>query len=234
MEEAWFYFEAGERRGPVTIEELVGALLSAPNPREVLVWREGMADWQPSGTVPEVQRKLPSAMPPAPPPPMPPAVPRAVPPSPSVPRVASPQPASAPVAPAFYKTAENVAKLYRRLVVLIGIQLLLGAFRMPLAVTMEPSGAAIALLLLLAVVYLVVLVMIISTTYRLAGQLGEGVPALWAAAMFLPCINIIMLLVLSSRAQTWCRRHGIKVGLLGPTRESIEELKRRGDTSHFD
>jgi GYF domain 2 len=231
MEEAWFYFEAGERRGPVTIEELVGALLSAPNPRDVLVWREGMADWQPAGTVPEVQRKLPSAMPPAPPSPMPPAVPRAVPPLPPVPRVASPEPVIAPV---FYKTAESVAKLYRRLVVLIGLQILLGVLRFPLAVATDASGAAAVILLLLLVVDLVVLVMIISTTYRLAGQLGEGVPALWAAAMFLPCVNIIMLLVLSSRAQSWCRRHGIKVGLLGPTRESIEELKRRGDTSHFD
>ncbi len=231
MEEEWFYFEAGERRGPVTVESLAGALLSAPNPRDVLVWREGMAGWQPAGTVPEVQRKLPSAMPPAPPPPMAPAVPRAVPPPPPVLRVASPEPVIAPV---FYKTAESVAKLYRRLVVLIGVQILLSVFRAPLAVATESSGVATALLLLLVVAYVVVLVMSISTTYRLAGHLGEGVPALWAASMFLPCVNIIMLLVLSSRAQTWCRRHGIKVGLLGPTRESIEELKRRGDTSHFD
>lgn len=228
MEEAWFYFEAGERRGPVTIEELVGALLSAPNSREVLVWREGMADWQPSGTVPEIQRKLPSAMPSAPPPPMPPAVPRAVP--PAAPRV-SPQPASVAVPIA---TAENVAKLYRRLVILVGLQLLFGVLRGPLIVATDASGAATAVLLLAAVLYLVVLVMIIVTAYRLAQNLGEGAPVLWAIMMFLPCINIIMLLVLSSRAQTWCRRYGIKVGLLGPTRESIEELKRRGDTSHFD
>lgn len=228
MEAAWFYFEAGERRGPVTVEELVGRLLSASNPREVLVWREGMADWQPAGTVPEVQRKLPSAMPPAPPMPMPPAVPRAAPPPPPV---LSPQTVSAPVS---YETAERVAKLYRRLVVLIGLQILLGGLRLPLVAASDPSGAMMALLLLLFAADLVVLVMAISTTYRLARLLGEGVPALWAAAMFLPCINIIMLLVLSSRAQAWCRRHGIKVGLLGPTRESIEELKRRGDTSHFD
>jgi hypothetical protein len=51
--------------------------------------------------------------------------------------------------------------------------------------------------------------------------------------MFLPCINIIGLLVLSSKAQAWCRQYGIKVGFFGPTKESIEELRRRGLTSDF-
>jgi hypothetical protein len=52
--------------------------------------------------------------------------------------------------------------------------------------------------------------------------------------MFLPCVSIIVLLVLSSKAQSWCKRYGVKVGLLGPTQESIEELRRRLMTSHFD
>jgi hypothetical protein len=34
------------------------------------------------------------------------------------------------------------------------------------------------------------------------------------------------LLALSASAQSWCRRHGVKVGLLGPIKESIEELRR--------
>jgi hypothetical protein len=52
--------------------------------------------------------------------------------------------------------------------------------------------------------------------------------------MFLPCINILTLLVLSSKAQSWCRRYGIRVGFLGPTKESIEELRRRVMTSPFE
>jgi hypothetical protein len=52
--------------------------------------------------------------------------------------------------------------------------------------------------------------------------------------MFLPCINILVLLVLSSKAQAWCQRYGLRVGFLGPTKESIEELRRRLMTSSFE
>jgi hypothetical protein len=87
--------------------------------------------------------------------------------------------------------------------------------------------------LLVAPVLLVLLVVIAVTAYKLTRHLGEGLPVLWAIAMFLPCINIIGLLVLSSKAQAWCRQYGIKVGFFGPTKESIEELRRRGVTSDF-
>ena len=59
-------------------------------------------------------------------------------------------------------------------------------------------------------------------------------PVLWAIAMFLPCINVISLLVLSAKAQAWCKQHGVKVGFFGPTKESIEELRWRLLTSPFE
>ncbi len=52
--------------------------------------------------------------------------------------------------------------------------------------------------------------------------------------MFFPCLNFLVLLALSLVAQAWCKRHGIKVGFLGPTRKSIEELRRSLSTSVFD
>jgi hypothetical protein len=76
-------------------------------------------------------------------------------------------------------------------------------------------------------VLLVVLVAIAVTAYQLTLLMVEGSPVLWAIAMFLPCLNVLMLLVLSSKAQDWCRRYGVKVGFLGPTQESIEELRRK-------
>ena len=133
---------------------------------------------------------------------------------------------------ALVENAEAIARLYRRLVLLVGVQLLFSFLRVPL-VTAVPAVAA----LMGAIVLLVLLgtsVGLALTAYALTEHMGTGMPVLWAIAMFLPCINIISLLVLSSKAQTWCKQHGVKVGLLGPTKESIEELRRRLLTSHFE
>jgi len=129
---------------------------------------------------------------------------------------------------AIVQNAETIARLYRRLVLLVGLQILLSMLRVPLALA-SPAMAALVILALLAST-----IAIVVTAYQLTDQMGTGSPVLWALAMFLPCVNIISLLVLSSKAQTWCRQYDIKVGLLGPTRESIEDLRRRMLTSHFD
>ncbi len=132
-----------------------------------------------------------------------------------------------------FDDAEAIARLYRRLVLLVGAQLLVGTFSRTLAGPEISQGMAV-LTLIISVGLLGISVAMVVTTYRLARYLGAGAPVLWAVAMFIPCINILVLLALSSRAQTWCRQYGIKVGLLGPTKESIEEVRRRGTTSAFD
>jgi hypothetical protein len=129
--------------------------------------------------------------------------------------------------------AEAIAKLYRRLVLLVGLQLLLGVFAQTLP-AMGSSMVAGLLSIVVLVGLLCILAMLAVTAYKLTEHLGTGLPILWAIAMFLPCINIITLLVLSSKAQTWCRQYGIKVGFLGPTPESIEEVRRRAVTSKFE
>jgi cell division protein FtsX len=129
--------------------------------------------------------------------------------------------------------AEAIAKLYRRLVLLVGLQIVLGL----LAQTLPAMGGSMVAGLLSIVVLvglLCILAMLATTAYKLTEHLGAGTPILWAIAMFLPCINILTLLVLSSKAQTWCRQYGIKVGFLGPTPESIEEVRRRAVTSKFE
>jgi hypothetical protein len=128
--------------------------------------------------------------------------------------------------------AETIAKLYRRLVFLVGLQILLGFFQLPAQA--NSSRAASPLGCVVGLVALAVLGATAVTAYKLAGHLEAGAPLAWAIAMFLPCINILVLLVLSSKAQSWCQRYGIKVGLLGPTKQSIEELRRRILTAPFD
>ena len=125
--------------------------------------------------------------------------------------------------------AERIAVLYRRVVLMVGAQLLGGFLGRTLGAGAQagesPALGILSLLVLLAAFAAGVANAVF--TYQLMGELGASVPWLWAIGIFIPCLSIIVLLVLSSRAQAWCKEHGIKVGLLGPTKESIEQLKRQ-------
>jgi predicted permease len=133
---------------------------------------------------------------------------------------------------AIVENAETIARLYRRLVLLVGFQILVSFLRVPLMTA--PAGMVFPLALVFLVLVIGSAVALAVTAYRLAEQMGLGRPLMWALKMFLPCINIISLLVLSSKAQAWCKQYDIKVGLLGPTKESIEDLRRRVMTAPFD
>jgi hypothetical protein len=56
--ERWFFAQGGQRRGPVPLTNLVESVLGQPEPRAVLVWRKGFADWTRAEDVPEVERRL--------------------------------------------------------------------------------------------------------------------------------------------------------------------------------
>ena len=43
--ERWFFAQGTQRRGPVPFQGLVETVLAQPDPRAVLVWRKGFADW---------------------------------------------------------------------------------------------------------------------------------------------------------------------------------------------
>jgi uncharacterized RDD family membrane protein YckC len=50
----WFYARNNQQNGPVTIDALLNLLRSGHVQPGDLVWREGMANWQPVGLVPEL------------------------------------------------------------------------------------------------------------------------------------------------------------------------------------
>jgi hypothetical protein len=133
---------------------------------------------------------------------------------------------------AIVENAEAIARLYRRLVLLVGVQLLLSFLRAPMV--MAAPSAAVPLSVVFILLFVGSAVALAATAYTLTDHLGAGIPILWAVAMVLPCINIVVLLVLSSKAQAWCKRYGVKVGLLGPTKASIEDLRRRMITLPFE
>ena len=134
--------------------------------------------------------------------------------------------------------AEAIAKIYRRLVLLVGGQLLLGFLVQMMGamagMVSKSANTFFCIVGLFGLMAVAASVFIAITAYKLAGRLRAGPPILWAVAMFLPCISIITLLVLSAKAQSWCRLHGVKVGFFGPTKESIEELRQRSTTSVFE
>lgn len=208
MSTQWFYLRGEERVGPFTLEELIQVLQATPDPHGVLVWDPRRADWQPAGSVVEIAGQLP-------------------PPLPALP------PRNLAVQPVPFETAEKIAQLYRRLVLLVGAQIVLSFF---ILVIPEGSESTVVAVFAIVIVLLVLglSIALVVTTYRLARELGSGTPALWAVGMFMSCISIFVLLALSHKAQVWCRQYGIKVGFFGPTKESIAELKRRGMTSAFD
>lgn len=114
---------------------------------------------------------------------------------------------------------EAVARNYRNLVLLVGLQILLAVL---LQVVTEPVVA----LVLLAVLFTVAIAMVVFV-YKLMSGLDAGSPILWALASLVPLVNLLVLAAISSKAQTWCKRHGIKVGLLGPTASSLAEFRLR-------
>lgn len=50
----WFYVEAGERRGPVSEADLKVLISQGVVLADTLVWRQGLADWAPAETLPEL------------------------------------------------------------------------------------------------------------------------------------------------------------------------------------
>lgn len=57
----WFYAQGGQQAGPVPLEQLLQMVASGQLSPADLVWREGMVNWQPLGSLPEF------GAPPAPP-----------------------------------------------------------------------------------------------------------------------------------------------------------------------
>jgi hypothetical protein len=69
MEQRWYYSRPGaldgKRLGPVSWEQLAAHAGNGTLERDDLVWREGLPDWQPAGSVPGLFATAPPASPPA-------------------------------------------------------------------------------------------------------------------------------------------------------------------------
>jgi uncharacterized membrane protein YhaH (DUF805 family) len=48
----WYCLVNGKKEGPYTLEAFRGMAAAAPPPQDMLVWTDGMAEWQPLGATP--------------------------------------------------------------------------------------------------------------------------------------------------------------------------------------
>jgi len=62
--------------------------------------------------------------------------------------------------------------------------------------------------------------------YRLSRNIDVGPPVLWAFGSILGCIGVLVVLRLCHYATQWFRKQGLKVGLLGPTSESLAAYEK--------
>lgn len=214
----WFYTDGTTRHGPVSPDALRAALVALPDPRRVLVWRDGMATWAPVDSIAELAGVTAGL-----PPPVPTDTSSGVRTSPVG---ASSATQDSPDTDA--RSIEAGALLYRQLVCLVGVQLIYGVAAMVLSPGVVGETLAVLAGIPMALVGLALMVAIAVTAYRLSRHIDKGVPALWAVLMFVPCLNLLGLLILSQAAQIWCARYGIQVGLLGPTRASLAWLREEG------
>jgi len=197
MEPIWYFLDGVTCKGPFSAAELVTALLATSDPRMTKVWREGMGEWERAGTVAELAGKLPPRLP-------------------SNRYAVSAAVAATPLdALTSMEDAAPVARLYRRLVLLVGCQILI-SFGGTLIQATQPSDVAALIALLGLAAQLVIVVLMVITGYGLTKRLDAGAPVLWAIGMLIPLLNILVLLAISSKANAWCKARGIPVGLLGP------------------
>ncbi len=122
---------------------------------------------------------------------------------------------------------ENLARNFKWLVLWFGVQLL-----MPVGQLVLPVVPGSPVDIVNAVVLVVALATLVALAYygaRTAAALGSSVGWLWGLAMFFPCVNVITLLGLSTKATATCRAAGMRVGLLGPKLRADGSFEKLGE-----
>lgn len=112
----------------------------------------------------------------------------------------------------------QLAVTYRRTVMLLGSSWIVAA--------LSPGRGVIGTMV--GVLLFALSVAMAVHGYRLARLLGLVLPPAWGIMLFVPLVNLITLLVLSSKSTAYCRERGVRVGLLGPRLDDIERLGESG------
>jgi hypothetical protein len=215
----YHYSVNGQQMGPVTEEQLRQMVAAGTLSAESLVWKEGMAEWQPVATV------LPGI--------------GGAPVQCSVCKQTFPvdqtlqiggQTVCAGCKPTFVQgmregaigvrdnSLYEVARGQRKVLMCFAALLTCNIAQVAVGAVAPPAAIFFALGSLVALIFSVIAV------YRLAKALGYTA-IIYAIAMIIPCINLLTLLVVVSRATQCLKQGGVKVGLLGASKQTIESLR---------
>lgn len=94
-----------------------------------------------------------------------------------------------------------------------------------LSVAIRPDAPVLASILV-PLVYLVILISAPVLVYRMAKSLGSRFAWGYAIMLFIPLVGMISMLILNSRATARLRDSGLRVGLMGVSRESLDNLNK--------
>lgn len=136
----------------------------------------------------------------------------------------SPSPAASAPAEDPVDALEQTVAVYRQLVLLVGGVIAAGITR-ALFRALVPPALDVVVEAGFAVAATGLLVFLSLTAYQLARRLDAPLPGAWALAIWIPGVNLIVLFLLSQKAQAWCTRHGIAVGLLGPYKGALDWMR---------
>jgi hypothetical protein len=217
----FYYSLNGQQQGPVTETQLRQLVAAGTLREDALIWREGMPEWQPFSAIlgGGAAASVPC----------------------SVCKQTFPidqtiqygdEIVCAGCKPQFVQALKEgvgnsgqnlyaIAINQRRLLLTFGFQILCNATEFFVGAT----GAAAPIVAVAALILWVVgVVCSIIFMYRLASALSlAGV--LYAILMIFPCIGLITLLIVSSRATKALKTAGVKVGLFGVSSRTIAQLK---------
>lgn len=216
----YHYSLNGQQLGPVTEEQLRQMVAAGQLNASTLVWREGLADWQPLGAViPGITSNAVQC-----------SVCKQTYPVDQTLQIGG-QTVCAGCKPRYMQelregaagagkneTLYNVA-LHQRRVLMCFLALLMFNIAQLTVSAAFPMVAPI-----LGVGSLAAMIFGVFAVYRLAKTLGYTA-ILYAISMIIPCINLLTLLVVISRATKVLKEGGVKVGLLGVSRATIEQLR---------
>jgi hypothetical protein len=212
----FYYSLNGQQQGPVSEEQLRQMVATGAIGPETLVWREGMADWLPvtsvvTGVTSTVRCSVCGQMFP-----------------PDQTLTISGKVVCATCKPRFVQGMREgvvgqdgslyaIALNQRKLILAFGVQLIFYFARVA-------SVAVPPLALIFSVAILGTLMFMMVYIYRLAKAMGQ-MGFLYAIVLIFPCLGWLILVMIVSRATSALKRAGVKVGLFGVSKQTLEQLR---------
>jgi hypothetical protein len=215
----FFYSLNGQQQGPVSEDQLRQMVVTGALSPDTLVWREGMADWQPlasvvTGISSTVRCSVCGQMFP-----------------PDQTLTIGGKVVCANCKPTFVQGMREgvvqdsslyaIALNQRRLILAFGMQLVFYFARVALLVTVPVVGLFFTVAILGALMFMMLYV------YRLARAMGQ-MGVLYAIVLIFPCLGWIILVMIVSRATSRLKKAGVKVGLFGVSKQTLEQLRTAG------